>query len=327
MLDRFTKKMQCGITKKFSPHVLMLLILAFCVPAPSQVPEIEWERIFSEAEFGRCVQQTLDGGYIIIGTSLIKTDANGNLVWQKPFSGSCIRQAPDGGYIIVGSTGANDYLIKVDALGNLLWQKTFGGNNYDRHVCVQLTSDGGYIIVGTTRPSKGDAEVYLIKTDASGNLLWHRTFGGSNDDEGLFVQQTLDGGYIIVGTTLSFGAGSRDVYLIRTDPYGNLLWQKTFGGNGYESARTVHQTLDGGYVIGGSTTSFAARFRDGYVVKTDPYGNLLWQETFTWGDESYVTYVKQTRDGGYIVVGMARTYRPLDNVDIYIAKLDAHGNR
>ena len=133
------------------------------------------------------------------------------------------------------------------------WEKTFGGAGYDIGSSVQQTSDGGYIITGET-----DGNVYLIKTDSSGNKTWEKTFGGASYDIGWSVQQTSDGGYIIAGSTFSYGAGAGDVYLIKTDSSGNLTWEKIFGGADDDDGASVQQTSDGGYIIVGGTSSYGA---------------------------------------------------------------------
>ncbi|HKR04409.1 MAG TPA: T9SS type A sorting domain-containing protein [Bacteroidia bacterium] len=266
-----------------------------------------WTKMYAGIQNSECfsVQQTIDGGYIITGYTnsyfgvgndvyLIKTDANGDSLWTKSFAGPgtetgfCVHQTIDGGYIITGNTssfgagGSDILLIKTDTLGNLLWAKTFGGAVSDWAYSVEQTTDGGYIIAGSTDNfGAGADDVYLIKTDANGDALWSKTFGGINDDNGWWVEQTTDGGYIITGTTGSFGAGMIDVYLVKTDPNGNLLWTKSFGGTDDDVAYSVQQTTDGGYAITGRTFSFAIGFDHVYFIKTDSLGNSGCNETST----------------------------------------------
>jgi hypothetical protein len=253
---------------------------------------MQWSKTFGglNHDWGFSVQQTRDGGYIIVGVTtsygagwadvyLIKVDANGNMQWSKTFGGLnhdwgfSVQQTRDGGYIIVGATmsygagGYDVYLVKVDANGNMQWNKTFGGRGDDRGRSVQQTSDGGYIIVGETWTSGGWYKVYLVKVDANGNMQWSKTFGGRGDDWGYSVQQTSDGGYIIVGATTSYGAGGEDVYLIKVNANGNMQWNKTFGGRNHDRGYSVQQTSDGGYIIVGETRSYGAGGYDVYLIK------------------------------------------------------------
>ena len=204
----------------------------------------EWSKTFGGAysDFGNSVQQTKDGGFIITGLTflyssysarwhydvwLIKTDSRGNVEWSKTFgglffndAGYSVQQTTDGGFIVAGYTyraaGTDVWLIKTDSRGNVEWSKTFGGAYDDGGYSVQQTTDGGFSITGYTGSylvSGGD--VWLIKTDSSGNEEWSKTFGGASRDWGHSVQQTKDGGFIITGFTGSYGAGGEDVWLIK----------------------------------------------------------------------------------------------------------------
>ena len=182
--------------------------------------------------------------------------------WSKTFGGEedeqgySVHQTTDGGFIIVGVTssfgaGKNDvYLIKTDKNGNEQWSKTFGGEEDDIGYSVQQTTDRGFIIVGSTKSSgAGENDVYLIKTDENGNEQWSKTFGGSDFDLGSSVQQTADGGYVIVGLTASFSSEWYIVYLIKTDENGNEQWYKTFGIQDDNWGLSVEQTADSGFII------------------------------------------------------------------------------
>ena len=220
-----------------------------------------WTKTFGGSAYdeGSSVQQTADGGYIIAGTWLIKTDSLGNEEWiNENIDGPSVQQTTDGGYIITGGiSGPNGYpdakLIKTDSNGVPLWTQSWGGNENDQGHSVQQTTDGGYIIAGETRSfGNGIQDVWIIKTDANGDSLWSKTFGGSDSDEGYSIQQTTDGGYIITGMTRSFGTnGSFDVWIIKTDSTGNEEWNRAFGGGSEDGGKSVQQTTDGGYIIAG----------------------------------------------------------------------------
>jgi hypothetical protein len=315
-----------------------------------QAPSWEWFKTFggSEDDSGSSVQQTSDGGFILVGTTtsfgaggfdvwLIKTDADGNKLWEKTFGGirddrgHSVQQTSDGGFILLGWTESFDareadvWLIKTDASGNIEWDRTFGGSDRDKGSSVQQTSDGGFILVGYTESfGAGWADVWLIKTDADGNKLWEKTFGGSGLDSGSSVQQTSDGGFIIVGYTTSFGAGGFDVWLIKTDADGNKLWEKTFGGSRRDWGSSVQQTSDGGFIIVGYTTSFGAG--DVWLIKTDANGNKQWDRTFGGSDWDEGWSVQQTSDGGFIIVGWTWSFGA-GGPDVWLIKTDANGNK
>ena len=309
-----------------------------------------WEKTFGGDNYdnGREVQITSDGGYIIVGgfeawwsegfgdddVYLIKTDQYGNTQWEKTLGdgdydeGWSVQQTTDGGYIIAGDAGDYVYLAKTDQYGNTQWEKTFGSNYYYETNSVQISRDGGHIIAGTTWtwPPGSGSDVYLIKTDAAGNMQWEKTFGGSDYEYGSSVQLTRDGGYIIAGEMYTSSAKGDDVYLIKTDAAGNMQWEKTFGGSETDRGESVKQTSDGGYIITGKTDSFGVENQSVYLIKTDKNGIKQWQKTF--GISSGTTYgydVEQTTDGGYIIAGSMYTSAKGD--DVYFIKTNASGKK
>ncbi|MFZ8825540.1 MAG: hypothetical protein ACO2OT_01695 [Candidatus Caldipriscus sp.] len=237
---------------------------------------------------------------------------------------SSIQQTSDGGYIVAGETysfcvGWDDiFLIKTDANGNIQWVKTYGGTSIDGAYFVQQTSDGGYIMAGYTGSfGAGSADIILIKTDANGNIQWAKTYGGISHDGAYFVQQTSDGGYIMAGYTGSFGAGSADIILIKTDANGNIIWAKTYGGTDYDWASSVQQTSDGGYIVAGYTGSFGAGWEDIFLIKTDANGNIQWAKTYGGTSIDGAYFVQQTSDGGYIMAGYTGSFRA-GRADIFL---------
>ncbi|MFC1547975.1 T9SS type A sorting domain-containing protein [Candidatus Neomarinimicrobiota bacterium] len=202
-------------------------------------------------------------------------------------------------------------------LGTETWTRAFGGSELDEGYSVQQTSDGGYIIAGrTTSFGAGYYDVYLIRTDSTGDTLWTKTFGGSEFDSGYFVQQTSDNGYIITGSTKSYGHGNADVYLIKSNETGDTVWTRTFGGSGFDAGYSVQQTSDDGYIIIGKYGSHGPVGYNIYLIKTNSQGDTLWTRAL----EGHIGYSgQQTSDGGYIITGE-------DDGDVCLLKTDSSGN-
>jgi len=240
-----------------------------------------WTHIYGGSYYsaGNWVEQTWDRGYIVTGSLdltylwLFKTDRYGFIEWEKTYewgdhheTGHCLRITNDGGYVIATNMG----LFKTDEPGDSVWLKSWVGLE------VQQTSDGGYVLIGNTWAEHGglhDTELYLMKTDAEGDTLWTRAYGGEEDDGGCSVQQTMEGGYIIVGNTRSFSAGNTDTWLLKTDSLGDTVWTRMLGGERSDKGYSVQQTTDGGYIITGSSNS-SSPFTpsDVWLVKTDSLG-------------------------------------------------------
>jgi hypothetical protein len=238
-------------------------------------------------DIGLSVDETSDGGYIIAGMSvqngiLIKTDENGIQQWTKSFtfgssrSFSCVRQAPDGGFIVTGAgwlsgNGEEVLLLKMDQAGNQLWLKSFSNSDADEGNSVECTSDGGYVIGGGT-----SKDVLVIKTDATGNKQWSQVFPLSSTiaSSASAVNETKDGGFIVVGSTNYSGSGKPDGFLIKLNKNGGRVWMKTYGGSNADIVNGGGQAFDGGYFFGGETLQPDGFGFDGWLVKTDENGNV-----------------------------------------------------
>jgi Secretion system C-terminal sorting domain len=331
----------------------MTLIASILFALNSEAQTI-FQKVFggTAMDEGRSVNQTSDGGYFIAGTTtsygaggrdilVIKTTEAGDTVWTKTFGGAsdneygfCAQPTSDGGYIISGVASsfadfAGDiYLIKLNTDGDTIWTKTYGGIGYEWGASVQQTSDDGYIICGQTPAfGAGGFDTYLIKLNATGEITWTKTYGGSAQELGFTVQQTSDGGYLIAGLTDSFGAGANDFYLVKTDEIGTLVWSKTYGESGTESSIVALQTSDGGYIIGGTTENTLGPLGPNMcLIKTNSTGDTLWSKQYGGSliDECYG--VRQTLDGGYIMSGKSFSFSTSGDYDAYIIKVNGAGD-
>jgi murein DD-endopeptidase MepM/ murein hydrolase activator NlpD len=305
-----------------------------------------WTRTFGglNDDYGSSVEQTSDGGFIVLGDTvytetgesgdiyLARVDVSGRVIWTNVLrqrhggSAHSLALTSDGGYAVLGVTGQFGEetavcLIKTDSAGNDLWTSTLECGD-----CARQTRDGGYVITGASSPTTAkNPDVLLLKTDSSGKTLWTKRFGGTRCDAGAAVLQTRDGGYIVVGTTSSFGAGEQDVYLVKTDSVGEVSWTRTFGGPRTEDGSSVQLTADGGYIVAGTTSSFGAGEQDVYLVKTDSMGEVSWTRTFGGPRTDHGSSVQQTADGGYVIVGKTFSFGAGEG-DVYLIKTDSSGN-
>jgi len=258
--------------------------------------------------------------------------------WIQTYGGTSpdvarsVIQTSDSGYLVAGDTmslGAGDkdfWLIKVDSSGNHEWNKTYGGANADLPFSLVATGDGGYVLAGRTRSfGAGAADAWLVKTDASGNMEWNKTYGGPRVDVAHAVIQTSDGGYALAGYTESFGADGQDLWLVKTDNDGNLEWRKRFGGSGDEDSRGVIETSDGGYALAGFTTSFGAGSEDFWLIKVDSSGNHEWNKTYGGANADLPFSLVATGDGGYALAGRTQSFGA-GSLDFWLVKVDSSGN-
>ena len=207
-----------------------------------------------------------------------------------------------------------------------MWSRTYGGTGVDFGYSMTKTNDVGFIIVGATNSSgAGNYDVYLVKTDWNGAMQWNKTYGGTGDEFGYSIVQTGDGGYTLAGHSSSFGSGSLDVYLVKTDASGNMMWSRAFGGTGTDYAYSIVSTSDGGYIIAGATNSSGAGRNDVYLIKTDANGNMQWSRTYGGIGDDSARLVIQTADGGYALIGATNSFGAGD-YDAWLIKTDSAGN-
>jgi uncharacterized delta-60 repeat protein len=264
---------------------------------------ILWQKIYGGTgdDEAYSVRQTSDGGYIAAGTTnsfgavgydawVLKVDSTGGVVWAKSYGGTSfdiaysIKQTSDGGYIVAGSTnsfgiGGSDHawILKLNSTGEITWQKIYGGSGNDEASCIQQTLDGGYIVAGDTNSiGAGYDDCWVFKLNSTGSVLWSYTYGGSDYDDAYSIEQTSDGGYIVAGTTYSFGAGSGDFWLLKLDSTGAVVWQNTYGGIYDDVVYSVQQTPDGGFIAAGATASFGVGIYNVWVVKLQAGGGITW---------------------------------------------------
>lgn len=333
-------------------NILLKCAAAFSVLLSAQlgVAQSTFMRTYGgpNSDIAYSFQLSPDGGYLIAGYTLsfgqgnrdvyvIRADAQGNLLWSKTYGstdidyGWTVDLTSDGGFIVGAHSGSfglgshDVYLLKCDSVGNLEWTRVYGGGAADGAYSMQETTDSGFIIASHTSSfGAGQHEVYLIKTDSSGDTTWTRSYGGTGGDYLRSVQQTTDGGYITASETFSFGAGNADVYLVKTDSLGNLEWAKTYGGAGADYGYSVCQTTDGGFITCGYTTSAGAGGFDVLLLKTDALGNVAWSKTYGGISFDYGYEVRQTADGGFVVCGHSGI---LDVAgDVYLLRTDSLGD-
>jgi uncharacterized delta-60 repeat protein len=324
----------------------------------SPTPSITtWAKTFGgvNEDVAHSVQQTTDGGYIVAGGTsssgagfadfwIIKLKPNGDIDWQKIFGGanddvaySIQQTSPDGGYIVAGQSSSlgnplgDIWILKLKLNGDIDWQKTYGGTGSSTANCIRQTLDGGYIVAGETSSSgAGSADVWVLKLDANGDLQpgWPKTtYGGIYRDAANSIQQTSDGGYIVAGETSSSGANIPDFLILKLDSNGNFQWQRTYGGSGYDIARSIQEITGGGYIVAGETSSSGAGSADVWVLKLDTIGDLQpgWPQTYGGIYRDVANSIQQTLDGGYIVAGETAS-SGAGNADFWILKLNASGD-
>lgn len=271
---------------------------------------IEWERSFgfSGHDHSYDLVETADGGFFFSGF-LDVTSSNGE-------------GSTDKGSGLTAHGVGEFWGTKIDGEGNLQWRKYFGGTNNDRAFGVVNAHDGGYVLAGASESDdfdisapKGSYDFWAVKVDKNGNFEWERSFGGTGIDQAQDIAQTSDGGYVIVGNTFSQDTqvsennGESDIWLIKIDENGDLLWQRSFGGAGFDAAHSVRNTSEGGFLLcgnsksadGDATLNFGEN--DIWLIKTDAQGNLEWEKAFGGLDLDFGYDALELANGTTVLVG------------------------
>jgi hypothetical protein len=292
-----------------SRWLALILILVFLFAPFSLIAGITFERAYPRPgeDWGSCVQQTSDGGYILLGINdaievlLVKTDSLGEVAWERTYGagyGRTVLQLPDGGYAVAGDSGLGSftcdaYIFIADSLGNQLIKKTYGDSLVDEiRSVLGPTSDGGFMLTSST-----DGDMYLVKLDSLGDSLWSRICPTPDtNDYPESVQQTNDGGYIIGCDRMD---PERQAYVVKTDSLGNLSWTKVYGFAGSDDyCFSAIQTADSGYALAATSRH---QLGGGWLIKTDAFGDSLWSRTDDSLEEAFS--LLQNPDGGYVISG------------------------
>ncbi|HXS37791.1 MAG TPA: T9SS type A sorting domain-containing protein [Flavipsychrobacter sp.] len=362
----------CLSFKAYKDIICTFILIIFSIVCNAQAPGIIWAKTYggTKGDFGNCIQNTSNNGYIIAG-STYSNDGNvtgfhggsnpdfwiinlkdSNIVWEEALGGSdvdiaySIATTTDGGYIAAGTTSSNDgdvkglhgnedmWIVRLSSGGAILWQKCLGGSRGDGAYAIQQTTDGGYIVAGTTNSTDGDVtglhdttagynDMWVVKLDDTGAIIWQKCLGGSYSELAYSIQQTKDGGYIVAGFTNSddgdvAGLHSAsgvlgDYWIVKLNDTGGIQWQKCLGGSLDDQAYSIQQTKDGGYIIAGMTYSTDGDVTgnrgngDAWIVKLTDSGNINWERCYG-GTSIDVAYsIQQTIDSGYIIAGITRS--------------------
>jgi len=340
---------------------------------------LEWQNVFGEKDFDdiSSVIPTSDGGYIAIGSSLssdwnywvLKFDVDLNLLWQKKYGGTnadfgrSIIETKDNDFVIIGYSNSADghitinhggydvWVLKIDALGNILWQKSFGGTGQDyvtEESIVQADIDG-YVFSATTNSddydisaANGGTDVWVVNINDSANIMWDKSFGGTDDDFSGRIKLTSDSLYYLCNLTnskngnVNFNYGGKDVWLLRINQLGDVMWQKTIGGTGTENQSDIDMTSDGGVIVMSQTNSEDGEVqynygdKDIWFSKINSSGNVEWNTVFGGSFEEAIGDIHQLEDGSFlsICISASSDYYLGANYgkkDICLVKLTASG--
>jgi len=289
------------------------------------------------------IVQTSDGNLLIIGTTdsygaggkdmyLLKIDTTGAMLWHKEFGGSGdeigedVMITSDGNYLVNGITssfgnGLRDiYLVKTTTSGTVIWTKTYGGALDDGGISLCNGNSGNVMLFCfTDNFGAMNRDCYVIKVNSAGDSLGSWLYGGSDYEQAVSIEQTVDGNFIICGHTASFGHPEHNVYALKISDNGTIIWEKNYGESFHDGAESGEQTDDGGYIFAGRSSSFGTHYEQAYLVKTDEAGNFQWQKDFG-GNEDDAGYNMFETDNSYIIVGNTLSVTNGNN-DVFLVKI------
>jgi Zn-dependent protease len=320
--------------------IILVILAAMAVQASlaqgvEAIPPPAWDHAYGgpSSDVGYSVAPAPDGGFLVIGATrsygngsydafLLRTGRDGTELWNRTYGGPggewCygIIRTSEGNYLLAGATnsygsgGFDVWLVMVDEDGRHLWSKTYGGSNADAGFAAIEAREGGFAIAGYRGISAGDSDVYLIRTDAQGNVLWERTYPRGITDWGKAIVQTTDGGFAIAGWTKESSDSKAQAFLLKTDASGTMQWMKTFGGSSGDSyGYGLSETVDRGIALGGYTAAKGNGGTDLYVVKVDEAGNFQWEKTYGGSKDEYGSAIFP-RDDGLLIGGHTSSYDP-----------------
>ncbi|OPL19327.1 MAG: hypothetical protein AVO35_11315 [Candidatus Aegiribacteria sp. MLS_C] len=336
---------------RFPVETLTLLMLTGAMEA--QAPDTLWTETFGGSLEEHCYDCVLtsDGGFAMVGFTssagageddvwLVRTDSSGNMLWQQTYGGTSddrgysLAQTSDGGFILGGWTFsfgagmADIWLIKTDGNGNLEWDREFGTTSgFERCYPVIQTSDGSYVIAGETDNNGTTySDIWLLKTDGDGDILWDSTFGGARDDFGLDVIEMDSGDYAVAGWTC-YVNGTCDLKLFTTDQNGVLVDESLIGGAGTDQCRALTQLPDGDLMVVGETNSTASGLFDAWLVRADQECNLVWENTYgSDGQDDFGNDICILSDGNVAVCGLTKPSGGI-NEDLWLFLTDTAGSQ